>query len=99
MTRPTVKETQRRLAGWLKVRPGEGRVLLPVLVMTFAMAAGGSVGGNAVEALLFTRFGTQYLPQLYIGLGLLNVLAAIAGSAIIARGHRRRVYVPLPFAM
>ena len=63
------------------------------------MAAGGSVGGNAVEALLFTRFGTQYLPQLYIGLGLLNVLAAIAGSAIIARGNRGRFYVRLPLAM
>src|ERR1700687_1559421 len=67
--------------------------------MTFAMAAGGSVGGNAVEALLFTRFGTQYLPQLYIGLGLLNVLAAIAGSAIIARGNRGRFYVRLALVM
>ena len=73
--------------------------MLPVLVMTFAMAAGGSVGGNAVEALLFTRFGTQYLPQLYIGLGLLNVLAAIAGSAIIARGNRGRFYVRLALVM
>jgi CRP/FNR family cyclic AMP-dependent transcriptional regulator len=67
--------------------------------MTFAMAFGGSVGGNAVEALLFTRFGTQYLPQLYIVLGLLNVLAAVAGSAIIARGNRGRFYVRLPLAM
>src|ERR1700730_11911144 len=67
--------------------------------MAFAMAAGGSVGGNAVEALLFTRFGTQSLPQLYIGLGVLNVLAAIAGSAIIARGNRGRFYVRLPLAM
>jgi hypothetical protein len=73
--------------------------LLPVLGMTFAMAFGGSVGGNAVEALLFTRFGTQFMPQLYVGLGVLNVLAAVAGSTIIARGNRGRFYVRLPLAM
>jgi HEAT repeat protein len=63
------------------------------------MATGGAVGGNAVEGLLFARFGTRYLPQLYIGLGVLNLLSVLAGTAMVARGNRGRLYVRLLLAM
>jgi HEAT repeat protein len=63
------------------------------------MATGGALGGNAVEGLLFVRFGTRYLPQLYIGLGILNLLFVLAGSAMVARGNRGRLYIRLLLAM
>ena len=61
-----------RLRGWLQIRPDESRVVPLVLGITFAMSFGGAVGGNAVEGTVFTRFGSRYLPQLCIGLGMLN---------------------------
>jgi hypothetical protein len=94
-----LKWTLARLACGLKIRPGEGRLMLPLLGMIFAMAGGGAVGGNAVEGLLFARFGTRCLPQLFICLGVLNMISAVTGSGIIARGNRGRFYVRLPLAL
>jgi hypothetical protein len=96
---PRPKGTLPRLVSGLGIRPGEGRLMAPVLGMTFAMAGGGAVGGNAVEGLLFARFGTRCLPQLFICLGVLNMISAVAGSGIIARGNRGRFYVRLPLAL
>ena len=84
------------LRGWLQIRPDESRVVPLVLGITFAMSFGGAVGGNAVEGTVFTRFGTRYLPKLYIGLGILNLVLALGGTVILARSNRGRLYTRLP---
>ena len=88
-----------RLRGWLQIRPDESRVVSLVLGITFAMSFGGAVGGNAVEGIVFARFGTRYLPQLYIGLGILNLVLALGSTAILARGNRARFYTRLPLVL
>src|SRR4051812_21250845 len=61
--------TATRLASVLKIRPGEGRTAVRVLAMMFVVWSGFAIGGNAVEGLLFARFGPDALPYLFVGLG------------------------------
>jgi acetyl esterase/lipase len=84
-----------RVARFFQVLPGEGRTVLLLSAMMFLVSAGGGLGGNAVDALLFARFGVASLPPLYIALGFCIVASALAFSAALARGARGRFYILL----
>src|SRR2546427_8046169 len=71
----------KQLAGLFKVRAGEERTVSLVLAMTSLVSAGGTVGGNAIEALFFSRQGTSALPALYIALGVSNFVVSLAITA------------------
>ena len=81
------------------MRPGEGRTVTLVLAVTFLLAAGGSIGGNAIEALFFSRQGTSALPLLYIALGITNFVVSVGLTAVLGRVARARVYLALPLVL
>lgn len=54
----------------LQVRAGEGRLLTCSAAWPFSCRPGGSLGGNAIDALFFARFGTAYPPPLHVVLGI-----------------------------
>jgi HEAT repeat protein len=88
-----------RLREVLSVRPGEGRmVVLLVGVMTFT-SAGGSIGGNGIEALFFARFGVQFLPYMYVALGIITLATSLAITALLGRFSGARLYVILPLVL
>jgi HEAT repeat protein len=89
----------KRLADLLKVRAGEGRTVTLVLAVTFLVAAGGSVGGNAIEALFFSRQGTSTLPLLYMALGITNFVVSLGLTAVLGRIARARVYLAMPLVL
>ena len=89
----------KQLADLFKVRAGEERTVSLVLAMTFLVAAGGTVGGNAIEALFFSRQGTSALPALYMALGVSNFIASLAITAVLGRVARVRVYLALPLVL
>ncbi|HEY9325010.1 MAG TPA: Npt1/Npt2 family nucleotide transporter, partial [Candidatus Limnocylindria bacterium] len=89
----------KRLADIFKVRAGEGRTVTLVLAVTFFVAAGGSVGGNAIEALFFSRQGTAALPLLYMALGITNFAVSLGLTAVLGRIARARVYLALPLVL
>ena len=72
----------KRLADLFKVRAGEERTVSLVLAMTFLVTVGGSVGGNAIEALFFSRQGTSALPALYMALGATNFVVSLGITAV-----------------
>src|SRR2546428_958585 len=88
-----------RLARVLAVRPGEGRNAALLIGLMLATSAGGSGGGNAIEALFYARFGVQYLPPMYVARGLVSGAATFRVSARIGRFARGRLYVALPLAI
>ena len=92
-------DVTKRLADLLKVRAGEGRTVSLVLAVTFLVAVGGSVGGNAIEALFFSRQGTSALPALYMALGVMNFAASLGITAVLGRVARVRVYLALPLVL
>ncbi|HLQ62069.1 MAG TPA: HEAT repeat domain-containing protein, partial [Candidatus Acidoferrales bacterium] len=84
-----------RLARLFQVREGERPTVVLLAALTLLLSAGGALGGNAVDALLFARFGVASLPGLYVALGFCIVVSALAFSAALARGARGRFYVLL----
>ncbi|MDP9241570.1 MAG: hypothetical protein M3O84_00170, partial [Actinomycetota bacterium] len=82
-----------RLSSALKVRPGEGRVAVRVLAMMFVIWSGFAIGGNAVEGLLFARFGPDALPYLFVGLGVTTAAVMLAMNTVLQRPNPQRVLV------
>ncbi len=73
------------------MNPGEGRVVFPMLGMMVLAWAGFSIGGNAVEGLLFARFGPTALPYLFVGLGVVTAAVMLAMNALLARRRPQRL--------
>src|SRR6266852_8981842 len=67
--------------------------------MTSLVTVGGSVGGNAIEALFFSRQGTAALPALYMALGITNFVVSLGITAVLGRVARVRVYLALPLVL
>ena len=88
-----------RLLSALKVRPGERRLTAILIGLMFFVSAGGAIGGNAIDALFFSRFGTQYLPLMYMALGVVAFVTLLGTSALLGRVTRERLYVWLPVAL
>ena len=81
-----------RLLSALKVRSGEGRLAVLLIGLMFFVSAGGAIGGNAIDALFFSRFGTQYLPTMYMALGVVAFVTLLGTSALLGRVTRERLY-------
>jgi HEAT repeat protein len=71
-------------------------LLIGVMLFT---SAGGSIGGNGIEALFFSRFGVQFLPYMYVALGVTTLITSLAITALLGRVARERLYVILPLAL
>ena len=88
-----------RFAEWLKIQPGEGRRTLLLFGVFYFTSIGSALGSNGIDALLFARFGVQYLPVLFIALGLTTVVATLIITAVLGRGARERFYVRLALGL
>ncbi|MEY2817513.1 MAG: hypothetical protein RL275_976, partial [Chloroflexota bacterium] len=85
-----------RLASIFSIKPGEGRMSsLMVGIMLFC-AIGAALGGTGIEALFFARFGVDYLPFMYIGLGITAMITSFIVTAALGRFPKRIVYVAIP---
>ncbi|HEX2697123.1 MAG TPA: hypothetical protein VHM28_05400, partial [Anaerolineales bacterium] len=89
----------KRLAELLAIRSGEGRLASLVIGVMLITAAGSTFGSTGVETLFFTRFGVQYLPYMFMVLGLVTMATSLAVTALIGRMSRERLYIALPFVL
>ena len=88
-----------RLARWLGIREGEGRLVGLVAALFAAIEAGRGFGEIGVDTLLINRFGAGVLPWLFIGLGLASLVGALAYGAALGRLRRGRLFVGLLLAI
>src|SRR5512144_166260 len=85
-----------RIATFLSIKPGESRMaLLTIGVMLFT-SLGAALGGTGIEALFFARFGVEYLPYMFVGLGLTNILMSFGLTAALGSIPRRVLYIAIP---
>ncbi|MGH2524265.1 MAG: Npt1/Npt2 family nucleotide transporter, partial [Anaerolineales bacterium] len=84
------------MAEALNVRPGEGRIVALLVGLMLFTSAGGSIGGNGIEALFYARFGVQFLPYMYMALGVITLLTSLTITALLGRVARERLYLFLP---
>jgi HEAT repeat protein len=87
------------LTAALKIRPGEGRAAGLLIGLMFVTSAGGSIGGNGIEALFFARFGVQFLPYLYMALSVVSLITSLSITALLGRVARERLYAVLPIVL
>lgn len=88
-----------RLAELLAIRPGEGRLAALVIGLMLISALGSGLGVTGIEALFFARFGVEFLPWLYMGLGTLSFLTSLAITAVLGRVPRQTLYLILPLVL
>jgi hypothetical protein len=72
--------------------------MLLIGLMLFT-SAGGSIGGNGIDALFLSQFGVQYLPYMYVALGIVALAMSFIIAALLGRVARERLYVILPLAL
>ena len=71
------------LAQALSIRPGENRMASLMIGIMLFTALGASVGGIGIEALFFARFGVEYLPYMFIGLGITSMIVSFGITAAL----------------
>ena len=84
-----------RLASILRVKPEEGRLVLLVGILFLCIQAGQGMGDNAASALFFLRFGVDFLPYMYLMLGVTTFVLTMAYSAGLGRFDRSRFFQAL----
>ena len=83
------------LAGLLRIRPGEGRLVAILAALFATVETGRGFGEIAADTLFLSRYGASYLPYLYIVLGLVSLVVALGYGAAIGRLRRRSFLVVL----
>src|SRR5215210_5126521 len=85
-----------RLAQMLSIRVGESRMASLMIGIMLFTAMGAAVGGIGIEALFFARFGVEYLPYMFIGLGVTSMLISFGITAALGSIPRRILYLAIP---
>ncbi|MEP7135835.1 MAG: MFS transporter [Chloroflexota bacterium] len=85
-----------KLASLLSIKPGEGRMSALVIGIMLVTALGAALGGTGIEALFFARFGVDYLPYMYIGLGITSMLTSFITTVALERIPKAVLYTAVP---
>jgi HEAT repeat protein len=88
-----------RLRSVFQIRPGEFGLVVLLTSLMLVANAGGAVSSPGIEALFYTRFGVQFLPVMYIILGLVSPMTSIIMSGVLTRLPGYRLYVAMPLVM
>lgn len=85
-----------RILETFKIKPGEERISALLVGLMLITAAGGTIGGIATEALFFARFGVEFLPNMYVILGLFTFVTSMAITVIMGRFSKQKLFIALP---
>lgn len=67
--------------------------------LTLLPSIGGAIGSPGIESLFFTRFGVDFLPPMYMALGVVTFVASVAITASLGRLSKKRLYLSLPLTL
>lgn len=70
-----------------------------VTSMLFVANVGGAIGSPGIESLFYARFGVQYLPVMYILLGVVSPITSILMTVVLDKFPEERVYRLIPLIM
>jgi HEAT repeat protein len=85
-----------RLAQALSIKSGEGRMASLMIGIMLFTSMGASLGGTGIEALFFARFGVEYLPYMFLGLGVTSMVVSFGTTAALGSIPRRILYIAIP---
>ncbi len=74
-----------RIVALLKIRPEETRLVALMALLFLSIQAGQGIGENAAFALFLSRLDVDFLPYMYMGLGVVVFVASSLYSASLSR--------------
>ena len=80
----------------LSIKPGESRMASLTIGVMFFTSMGAALGGTGIEALFFARFGVDYLPYMFLGLGITSMIMSFGVTALLSRIPKQILYVAVP---
>src|SRR5215207_9684131 len=84
-----------QLASILNVRVEEGRLVFLVAILFACIQAGQGMGDNAVAALFLLRYGVDFLPYMYLFLGVLTFITTLIYSTALGRFDKGKFFTVL----
>lgn len=88
-----------RLLSLLKIRTAEAYLTFLVALFFALIELGRGLGGSAADALFFRRFGVEYLPYMYVALGVATFFVSLAYAAFVGRLEKGRFFTLMLLAM
>ena len=85
-----------RLNQLLSIKPGESRTALLLIGIMLSTSMGAALGGTGIEALFFARYGVEYLPYMFVGLGVISMIMSFGVTALLSRIPRQVLYITVP---
>ena len=84
-----------RLSRLLMLHQGEGRIVLFLSAIAALAGFGLSIGRASSDALFFTKYGADHLPQMFALIALVLIPSSLAYAAFVARLTPHRMFVHL----
>lgn len=85
-----------RIHRLLDIRAGESRMVALVIGIMLFTSAGFTLGSTSVEALFYARYGVQYLPGMYMLLGITSFVTSLGMTALLGRLRHELFYIYVP---
>jgi len=83
----------------LQIRPGEGRPALLLVLLMLVPSAGGAISSPGIDALFFARVGVEYLPYMYMLLGVVTLAASLVVTGLLGRLSKKQLYFAIPLLL
>lgn len=83
----------------LKIHPGERRVAVSLIALSFLVMAGQVIGQSAATALFFDRVGTDALPTVYLLQGASCLALMLVMTGALGRTDQRRAFLVMGAAL
>ncbi len=80
----------------LSLKPNETRMASLTIGVMLLTSVGAALGGTGIEALFFARFGVEYLPYMFVGLGITSMIMSFGMTALLSRVPKQILYVAIP---
>jgi len=88
-----------RLRTAFHIHAGEGRMAVLVIGVMLFKSAGFTLGSKGVETLFYTRYGVQYLPQMFLLSGVVSIFVFLGMTAVLGPIRRETLYVWVPIGV
>jgi len=85
-----------RIHRLLDIRAGESRMVALVIGIMLFTSAGFTLGSTSVEALFYAHYGVQYLPGMYMLLGISSFITSLGMTALLGRLRHELFYIYVP---
>jgi AAA family ATP:ADP antiporter len=83
----------------LKIQPGEARLAVSMIALSFLVMSGQAIGQSGVTGLVLARIGTDALPVLYLLQGAAAIALMLVMASILGRVDQRRAYLFMAAAL